>query len=571
MALTNFDFPGVTLKQVFTETVTGTVGTLGVACVGQQYKTHNADYEAEAAKITAPYDAETGLSTPLPGLVDASKLDTDTNYQRLVVKNGVFSYFTATSANLAPTVVGNAIRFPQAVTDGGGFVAAANFGARGAQVGDPVILSAGDKVVSTEIIGINSVTGKGFAEIRVADMGTFNEDTENLSVTFCLVADAEYAAGGTTFNITTAGQLVVNGELTTALADLSGMTGELVSGDLYIEYREKANDFVGKLGVLADPDEVKAVLGVPSKDNPLALAVFFALSASKGTMVYFTGVKSDDAIGYAEAFDFLENYPEVYSLVPASENADVIRAALSSAVSASEDEESKVRRVVWFGITSTVTGDNYDIIADVVAKRYVSSYRAVGVWADDILYNGEVVPNFAGAAAAAGMRSYEPCHRPISNLEYTFFSIAGTHGFTRSQLKQIGKEGIWIIGNNSNGMPINMKQVTTAVKNNINMDEESIVSNADEVCLSLCHVGENYVGNSNISNILMHYLKSDIELIMDAKLVDTSGDFRIGAQLLSWELINLWQDSVNLDWVWAEIECEPPKPFNKFKMVVRIV
>lgn len=571
MALTNFDFPGVTLKQVFAETVTGTVGTLGVACVGQQYKTHNADYEAEAAKITATYDAETGLSTPLPGLVDASKLDTDTKYQRLVVKNGVFSYFTATSATLAPTVVGNAIRFPQAVTDGGGFVAAANFGARGVQVGDPVILSAGDKVVKTEIIGINSVTGKGFAEIRVANMGTFNDQTTNLSVTFCLVTDAEYAAGSTTFNITTAGQLVVNGELTTELADLSGLTGELVSGDLYIEYREKATDFVGKLGVLADPDEVAAVLGAPSKDNPLALAVFFALSASKGVSVYFTGVKSDDTIGYAEAFDFLENYAEVYSLVPATEDAAVIQAALSAAVTASEDEESKVRRVVWFGITSTSTGDNYDVIADVISKRYVSNYRAVGVWADDILFNGEIVPNFAGAAAAAGMRSYETCHRPISNLDYAFFSVAGTHGFTRSQLKQIGREGIWIIANNSNGVPVNMKQVTTALKNNINLDEESIVSNADEICLSLCHVGENYVGNSNISTTLIFNLTADVRRVMDNKLIDKSGDFRIGAQLISWELLNIWQDPVNLDWIWAAIECEPPKPFNKFKMTVRIV
>jgi hypothetical protein len=571
MALTNFDFPGVTLTQVFSETVTGTVGTLGVACVGQQYKTHNADYDTEAAKITAVYDAANGLTTPLPGLVNAANIDTDTAHQRLVVKNGVFSYFTATAEDLAPTINGSTVTFNAAVTDGGGFTAAPQFGVRGAQIGDVVILKAGEKTVTTEIIGINTVTNKGYAEIRVADAGTIKSTDSGLTVTFCLRANATYAQGSATFSIGPTGTLTINGGLVTTLTELSDMSGTLVSGDLYIEYREKANDFVGKFGVLADPDEVKAVLGAPSKDNPLALAVFFALSASKGTMVYFTGVKADDVVGYAEAFDFLENYPEVYSLVPASENADVIRAALSSAVSASEDEESKVRRVVWFGITPTATGDNYDIIEDVVAKRYVSHYRAVGVWADDILYNGEVVPNFAGAAAAAGMRSYEPCHRPISNLEYTFFSVAGTHGFTRSQLKQIGKEGIWIIGNNSNGMPINMKQVTTAVKNNINLDEESIVSNADEVCLSLCHVGENYVGNSNISGILMHYLKSDIELIMDAKLVDTSGDFRIGAQLLSWKLLNLYQDSVNLDWVWAELECEPPKPFNKFKMVVRIV
>lgn len=321
MALTNFDFPGVTLKQVFSDTVTGTVGTLGVACVGQQYKTHNADYDAEAAKITAEYDAENGLTAPLPGLVNAEKLDTDPATQRLVVKNGVFSYLTTDSTKLKPTIVGNVIRFDSPVTDGGGFTAASQFGTRGANVGDPVIITAGEKKVVTDIIGINSETGKGFTEIRVADLGTITASDTGLTVTFCLVADAVYAAGDTTFEITPEGQLIVDGELTTQLAELPGISGELVSGDLYIEYREKATDFVGKLGVLADPDEVNAVLGAPTKDNPLALAVYFALSASKGINVYFTGVKSDDVIGYSEAFDFLENYPEVYSLVPATENA----------------------------------------------------------------------------------------------------------------------------------------------------------------------------------------------------------------------------------------------------------
>ena len=142
---------------------------------------------------------------------------------------------------------------------------------------------------------------------------------------------------------------------------------------------------------------------------------------------------------------------------------------------------------------------NYELAENAIAKRVVSSYRAQGIWADQISYNGELLGNYAGAAAAAGMRSAEPVHRPLSNLGYTFFSLVEPHGFTKSQLKQIGANGIWIIANNADGVPTNMRQVTTAVANSLNMDEESIVSNADSIALELCRVGENMVGNSNIS------------------------------------------------------------------------
>lgn len=58
---------------------------------------------------------------------------------------------------------------------------------------------------------------------------------------------------------------------------------------------------------------------------------------------------------------------------------------------------------------------------------------------------------------------------------------------------------------------------------------------------------------------------------MDSKLLNTTGSLYIGPQLVSWQLLEIYQDTVNLDWVYASIECEPPKPFNKFKMTLRVV
>ena len=58
---------------------------------------------------------------------------------------------------------------------------------------------------------------------------------------------------------------------------------------------------------------------------------------------------------------------------------------------------------------------------------------------------------------------------------------------------------------------------------------------------------------------------------MDQKLINTTGSEYIGPQLISWSLDKIYQDSIHKDRVYAVISCEPPKPFNEFKMTLRII
>jgi hypothetical protein len=185
--------------------------------------------------------------------------------------------------------------------------------------------------------------------------------------------------------------------------------------------------------------------------------------------------------------------------------------------------------------------------------------------------NGESLPAYALAACPAGMRAAEPCQRPLSNLGYNFLSMAERKGFTNSQLKQLGAEGVWIIANNEDGLAINKKQVTTAVANNLNKDEESIIANADTIAINLINVGRNLVGCSNITPLLIDALAFDIGRLMDSYMINKTGSVYIGPQLISWSLLNIYQDPVNRDHIWANIECEPPKPFNRFNMTLLIV
>lgn len=675
MANNNFDFPGVTLQQVFEGSVVGSVGKLSAVCVGEQYKLHRAD-SADAASLIPQTDTNryiTGTEFRLqaiPGISKYGKVDTDTSTQHLVAKNAVFTYASKVGITLEGSDPdndsSNAVLFDGIVlADGSGKYADAMFGNRGVKVGDPAVLTytpenGTETTIETYIVGIQATSENTGYDTLVFDYATLPAGVDNIVVNFGVYADASFEAADGAVTIiqgTTSQEVIIAATLQTELQEV-GLSGTLYSCDaLYLEYRERTQEYVGKVGYVADPEEVANVLGEVHPENPLAMAVYAAVKASNGVFVYFTAVAPESTSdahmvdAYNSAFGFLENYTNIYSVIPVTNNASVIAAALKSA-EATEGEESKIRRTVWYGvdsptevitvsISSTFTagsitdgkqtlvfprsvfanvgfkeGDvlnignaeypiealrtqsvtvanttgiaiaaadtavavriirkspNADDITDaIVASKISSSYRAQCVWSEGGYINGYKVPNYVLAAAAAGMRSYEEVQRPLSNLGYSFITIEETAGLTKTQLIRMGSNGIWIIGNNDDGLAINRKQVTTAASGNLNKDEESIVANADEIALSVANLGKDKVGCSNISSDMITVLRLDLSSVMNSKTKNATSVY-VGPQLIDWELVRMWQDEVHADWIWAEFTCEPPKPFNKFKMVMRVI
>jgi hypothetical protein len=651
MPIQNFDFPGVAFHQTFDTAPATTLSMLGVACVGTQYQLHKVD-SADACELVGytydPDNATTATVQATPG----GSIDTNQATQHLVVKNGAFRFATFESAKIDAahtTTATGVITFTEPIADGYGAEADADFGSRGVRVGDPIRLTGNGGTVLTTVLRIDPVTGIGPAQIVVGDTGELTTVTK---AEFCVPLDITYEAGSGTFTLTDAASdnLSIKGGLSAKLDAFAGRDCPLLGGDFFIEFRESVQQYVNKLGIISTVSEITELLGTPCKDNPLALAVLFAFNTA-GNVVYFTGVRAETPEAYDEALDFLAKYDGIYSIVPVTEDASIIKQCLTTCTLQSTDEESTIRRVVWYGITgsgtptvwtgtgtfetsgSTVTvtldsqpftstarrvGDklkmvnapyttwlitgasgatvtlaagsvapasgsdveleiirtaptNIEIVEDVNARRCTQSERAVCVWADGLQYNGEDLPNIYLAAAAAGMRCYEAPHRPLSNLGYNFFTLAEPFGMTKNQLKRIGANGIWIIANNQDGTPINMRQVTTAIANNINLDEESVIANADTIAMVVCWTGRSYVGNSNISPTLIALLEDDLRTAMDAFLKNASGNPYVGPQLLDWELLDLYQDAVNQDHVYANFECQPPRPFNKFVMNMRII
>ena len=118
---------------------------------------------------------------------------------------------------------------------------------------------------------------------------------------------------------------------------------------------------------------------------------------------------------------------------------------------------------------------------------------------------------------------------------------------------------------------MNKKQVTTAVANDIKLDEESMIANADTVAMSIISTGQNVVGSSNINQYLLTILQRTLDSRLSRFVADTSGSMYIGPQLLSYSILEIAQDPVNLDHIYAKIEIEPPRPFNKFIMTLTVI
>ena len=594
MAINNFQFPGVELTQEFVSTPVTGISTLGVVVVGPQFKLMTADVNNEDLVITDwayAESAKTITKAELPGttkynedgeIVDDPKLQMITGYTAsILVSGGTFeNYVTGTTvatksiavagSTIAPDLKTADIQFDTKITSG--TAAVAIFGQRFPKVGDHLLVGAIDTIITN--IDTSADT---YDEVSVEITGTtLSGTTVGATNTFLAIETATVDNGVAE---TATGISITGGTATGAkLGGKSAPVKKLLAGtyDISVSFMMVNSNYVGQLGMIASEDEIKDIFGTISNENKMALALDFALKAAQTNVVYFTATESDTQLGYIDAMDFLDKYDEVYSVVPLTTETEIIKALIASAEKTSEDSESKVRRSIWYALDTPADGvadTNSAKVQKLIKARKdcTNSYRAQAVWGDVAYYNGEPVDNIMLAAAAAGMRAYEPTYRPISNLAYPFFSLKNPHGFTKSQLELLGANGVWIIDNNYEGTPSNKKQVTTAVSNDLNKDEESIVANADSIALTLCHVGEDKVGNSNISPALLKVLSDTITGVMDNYLVNLTGNAYIGPQLLSWSLDSLYQHQTMLDHIYAVITCEPPKPFNRFVMTLRIV
>ena len=237
---------------------------------------------------------------------------------------------------------------------------------------------------------------------------------------------------------------------------------------------------------------------------------------------------------------------------------------------------SNHKNIIWLAgnVTATLTTssasaiyktlkDNASIIESIIAWKEISNKRCSFCIADGAMYNSTIpVKNFCVAAALAGKRSGSYPHAPLSNVAMKAITTTDEHGFTTSMSKKLGAAGFWRVGMREDGTCISRRQLTSAATGDVNYDEQSIVCNIDSIGLSLKVTGRDLVGNTNISPTLINILEAELNAKLD--IYKTYVNDLIGPQLLSGSIISIKQDSVYKDRIYASLDGEPPKPFNRF-------
>ena len=159
-----------------------------------------------------------------------------------------------------------------------------------------------------------------------------------------------YSNFPTTNFSTTADEVSLNDSLQVEHATLTNdgepVSVPVVGGQVYVQYRSLLPDFNGGRSEIRNIGDVQDVVGPPSVHNPLGLAVYMAVLASQGQPVGFISVITDNLAGYNTALSRIRDDIRNYSLVPTTQDAEILESVKAHLLAQSHQNRSRFR-VGW--------------------------------------------------------------------------------------------------------------------------------------------------------------------------------------------------------------------------------
>lgn len=224
---------------------------------------------------------------------------------------------TLTLADMAETAVLNAVITKGIVSNTNSVTST-----RRAEAGDVVVIKYGSSVFTTSVLSASSATGT-LVTLTLADILP-----SDITATFTVSVRKQYNnlllpatfSGSTNYDTSAVG---ATGTLTIRPQPAVGY-GQVISGEVHIDYRALRTDLVGTIQEISSIDEQVGVLGAATDKNPLGLAVEIALANTTGRILALT-VGSDDLSGYVSAMQTAEN-ARVYALVPLTQDQSIAAA-----------------------------------------------------------------------------------------------------------------------------------------------------------------------------------------------------------------------------------------------------
>lgn len=169
-----------------------------------------------------------------------------------------------------------------------------------------------------------------------------------LDVRLCAVRDVEL----TNFSVSNkrltlpAAQTVSQDDFSTALT--------LRDGGLSVAYTEYSARGVGKLNYIANTTALDDIPGKLEPSNPLKYALYKALSNAGGTTVAYTPVLGDSLDAWQTAFNAGVGSRDVYTLVPLSQNIQVLNLA-ADVVKTDSNEETCAWKNCFLNVEAPAT------------------------------------------------------------------------------------------------------------------------------------------------------------------------------------------------------------------------
>jgi hypothetical protein len=131
-------------------------------------------------------------------------------------------------------------------------------------------------------------------------------------------------------------------------------------GKVYVQHRDRVAKNADVVGSITDVSEIPVVFAPAAEidpDNPLVFGAYNALLNANGETVYFIAVRSHSPVTLADwltALSYLEGRNDVYSLVPMTQDKQVLDAVVAHCESQSSPERGRWR-ICWLNMAAVET------------------------------------------------------------------------------------------------------------------------------------------------------------------------------------------------------------------------
>ena len=128
-------------------------------------------------------------------------------------------------------------------------------------------------------------------------------------------------------------------------------------GKVYVQHRDRVATNADVVGSITDVSEIPTVFAPAAEidpDNPLVFGAYNALLNANGETVYFIAVRSHSPVTLADwltALSYLEGRNDIYSLVPMTQNKEVLDAVLAHCEAQSSPERGRWR-ICWLNMAA---------------------------------------------------------------------------------------------------------------------------------------------------------------------------------------------------------------------------